>query len=97
MDEHYAYLVTQIFKKNDDANLWSQSRWATMLKKTYEDENKMIDDIFDEEQCCICIEVIVEDDFSLPCNHIFHRNCIKKWIKKSKTCPLCNKIHNVNI
>ena len=41
MDEHYAYLVTQIFKKNDDANLWSQSRWATMLKKTYEDENKI--------------------------------------------------------
>jgi hypothetical protein len=68
-----------------------------MFKKTDEDANKMIDDIFDEEICCICIDFIVEGDFSLPCNHRFHMNCIKKWIQKSKACPLCNKIHNVNI
>jgi hypothetical protein len=23
------------------------------------------------------------------CGHIFHRNCIKKWMKKSMCCPVC--------
>jgi hypothetical protein len=24
-----------------------------------------------------------------PCNHYFHRNCLKEWYKKSNTCPIC--------
>jgi hypothetical protein len=26
---------------------------------------------------------------NLKCNHIFHDNCIKEWLKKSGTCPIC--------
>jgi len=28
---------------------------------------------------------------SLPCKHEFHENCIKKWFRRSPTCPLCRK------
>jgi len=26
---------------------------------------------------------------SLKCGHIFHNSCIKEWLKKSGTCPIC--------
>jgi hypothetical protein len=44
-----------------------------------------------EEKCAICLqkyksyEIIKE----FPCKHIFHKNCILKWTKKSNKCPLC--------
>ena len=28
----------------------------------------------------------------LMCYHKFHKKCIEKWFKISKTCPLCRKI-----
>ena len=27
----------------------------------------------------------------LKCYHKFHKNCIEKWFKRSRTCPLCRK------
>lgn len=26
----------------------------------------------------------------LPCDHAFHPSCIKEWLKKKCTCPMCN-------
>ena len=39
--------------------------------------------------------VFVKNDeiMNLPCVHIFHSNCIKKWMKRQDICPICkNKI-----
>ena len=30
-----------------------------------------------------------KDITTLRCFHKFHKNCIKKWFKRSPTCPLC--------
>ena len=49
----------------------------------------------DKKKCLICLEKFVKGDKSiaLPCIHIFHSECIKKWMKKKNCCPLCkNKI-----
>lgn len=41
--------------------------------------------------CSICIEGFELDSIisKLPCQHIYHRGCIKTWMGKSKDCPLC--------
>lgn len=43
------------------------------------------------ERCCICLENFEENDdvSGMPCDHIYHKNCIVEWMKISHTCPLC--------
>lgn len=45
----------------------------------------------DEQECPVC-----KDEFPvgqivlvLPCKHIFHEECIKEWLKRNNTCPVC--------
>ena len=30
-----------------------------------------------------------DDTILLPCGHMFHDNCVTKWLKIHNTCPLC--------
>ena len=45
------------------------------------------------KKCAICLDNYkVGDKISyLPCFHLYHSKCIKKWLKCSKMCPLCKK------
>ena len=47
-----------------------------------------------DDDCAICVEPIKENDMCkiLGCNHVYHVNCIKKWVvfKNKQTCPMCN-------
>lgn len=45
-------------------------------------------------QCSVCME-----DFKcrelvrkLPCQHLYHTDCIVPWLKMHATCPICRKI-----
>ena len=44
-----------------------------------------------EDKCAICLQKYKGVDIikEFPCKHIFHKNCILKWIKSSNNCPLC--------
>jgi hypothetical protein len=46
--------------------------------------------------CTICCEKLKNDDsdhlcYQLSCSHQFHEHCIKKWLGKNTTCPLCRR------
>ena len=43
------------------------------------------------DTCVICYDDYTEgiDILLLPCNHPFHPECIKTWLKSSTKCPLC--------
>ena len=45
------------------------------------------------KKCTICLDNYkIGDKISyLPCFHLYHSKCIKKWLKCSKICPLCKK------
>jgi len=60
------------------------------------DINKLSED---KKRCSICLENYKNGDDSiiLPCIHIFHSECIKKWMKKNGVCPICKfKINSNN-
>lgn len=57
-------------------------------KKNKNLKEKLIND--DIEICSICLEKLKEDKcVILSCEHIYHKVCIKKWLKKNETCPNC--------
>ena len=39
--------------------------------------------------CNICMETIVDDNFTTSCNHIFHNKCMVPWMLTHNTCPCC--------
>ncbi|KAL7114662.1 hypothetical protein ACP275_04G135600 [Erythranthe tilingii] len=46
--------------------------------------------------CSICLEDLssggdndFEEALSMPCSHVYHGDCIKKWLRISHYCPLC--------
>ncbi|XVE85909.1 hypothetical protein DITRI_Ditri17bG0129400 [Diplodiscus trichospermus] len=45
-----------------------------------------------DDDCAICLEELNIESYAsqMPCSHIFHSNCIGKWLKKKKkNCPIC--------
>jgi len=47
-------------------------------------------------QCSVCMEdyKIDETVHKLPCDHLFHENCIVPWLELHDTCPVCRKALN---
>ena len=39
--------------------------------------------------CCICLNDFAENPRQIGCGHLFHRDCIKKWLSIKSSCPMC--------
>ena len=53
--------------------------------------------LFDDNlDCIICMEKFEEGEQvkQLNCGHIFHGDCIDKWLEKEKKCPFCKSEYN---
>nr|GMC86472.1 E3 ubiquitin ligase BIG BROTHER [Ipomoea batatas] len=44
------------------------------------------------ERCVICQMKYKRGDrqMNLPCKHVYHSDCVSKWLGINKTCPICN-------
>nr|KYP66553.1 RING finger protein 115 family [Cajanus cajan] len=42
-------------------------------------------------ECCpICKELNVDDEcYMMPCDHVFHLQCIVSWLQINHVCPVC--------
>ncbi|KAL7269866.1 hypothetical protein RUND412_007450 [Rhizina undulata] len=47
----------------------------------------------DGGECAVCKEelLIEEEVAQLPCNHVYHFECVSKWLEVHDTCPICRK------
>ncbi len=41
------------------------------------------------EECSVCYEENNKECVVLRCKHIYHKDCIDKWLKEHTTCPQC--------
>lgn len=44
------------------------------------------------ERCVICLVTykIGDQQMTLPCKHVYHSKCGRKWLSINKSCPVCN-------
>ena len=45
-----------------------------------------------ETECAICLEEFKRNDIIkefYKCKHIFHKDCLKNWLRRANVCPLC--------
>ena len=63
------------------------------LKRLKVKKFKLADSKEKDDSCVICMDEYKEGDklYVLPCNHEYHRDCVKDWLVKQRNCPLCRK------
>ncbi|KAG8383106.1 hypothetical protein BUALT_Bualt05G0150300 [Buddleja alternifolia] len=66
---------------------------VTAIQRHRVDERRVVEKEDDDYRTCsICLEefsVNNGDCEGMPCSHIFHGDCIKKWLSTSHSCPVC--------
>ncbi|XP_074586382.1 E3 ubiquitin-protein ligase At1g63170-like [Curcuma longa] len=77
-------------------NLASADRGASedQLSKLPRRRFKEVRDLANENQeCCICLAQYGEREEvrQLPCQHLFHLNCVDQWLRITSSCPLCKQ------
>ena len=77
-------LLPCIFNKKTVNNIKKETKDHIVINKEFENN-----------ECIICLEpMIINDKVKiLECGHMYHYDCINKWIEKKKeiNCPLCSK------
>lgn len=54
-----------------------------------------IEEVESDQRCVICLEDIEKEGecalllLKMPCLHVFHEECIIRWLKTSHSCPIC--------
>ncbi|KAL2265319.1 hypothetical protein VTJ83DRAFT_6419 [Remersonia thermophila] len=48
---------------------------------------------FHDPRCVVCVEDMAVGDRAvvLPCEHLFHGDCVRPWLELHGTCPVCRK------
>lgn len=60
---------------------------SIIIEEQYDDD----DDDGDDNTCAICMCEVHNGERigDLRCQHLFHVECLKKWLKKKNECPMC--------
>lgn len=55
-------------------------------------ENQSSTETPNSEICVICLEDILDKQYiiKLPCDHMYHSDCLYRWLCRKQVCPMCN-------
>ena len=60
--------------------------------KKENENNNILNNIEEDATEALLVKENKEEQVSvLECGHMFHSNCIEKWLKNKKECPLCRQ------
>ncbi|KAI4305714.1 hypothetical protein L6164_029065 [Bauhinia variegata] len=79
------YVNTPSAPNGDDDSCRSWGGFINSLKKV-----RVGDD--DASCCSICLDKLCDPTSEVvgtPCSHVFHRDCILRWLKNHSSCPMC--------
>lgn len=52
-----------------------------------------LDTMSEQKECTICLTPFAEAGYgeitTLPCLHVFHKECVDPWLAQSRNCPVC--------
>jgi hypothetical protein len=69
------------------------SKWDLEVLPTF--VFSKLEDVNNPDGCSICLNTFTMGEMliSLPCDkrHSFHANCIRQWLHRQNSCPLCQK------
>lgn len=73
--------------------LWVYS-FMTEKPSTSTRKEKVKLEVEDPSDCAICLQVLragssTEAAAMLPCSHVFHPDCVLRWLLRRNNCPLC--------
>ena len=89
-------IIEDLFMKENNINNDINYKRSLVISKLEEFKYKYLDKHLNrkEKECSICLEEFKELDrvklFSCK-QHIFHKDCIMKWLLDKDFCPLCKK------
>lgn len=89
-------------KKEINNMLYCKIHWKKILRSQQSNESdRIIDFSLDNNlTCSICLSKMLHTKkinlCATTCWHIFHINCINKWIMENNTCPVCRFHQNKN-
>ena len=61
-----------------------------------EDQVEQVEDT--TKVCAICLHEIFEENMNIKklaetnCGHVYHEECMKKWLTRKRTCPECRGV-----
>ncbi|CAF1070036.1 unnamed protein product [Adineta steineri] len=84
-------IIKQEPKSNDNILTQKSSSSLTICLSPSQSDNESA------SECSICLETYRsgQEVSILSCSHEYHSSCIKEWMIKNRSCPMCRKdIHN---
>lgn len=91
--------IREIIEHEDGQNLKVSVAVTVVVDRIIEGESSMlqlvekreVDEEIGKNDCVICLENLGMERELLctPCSHMFHGDCIKKWLENGNSCPIC--------
>ncbi|KAK7319480.1 hypothetical protein RJT34_04201 [Clitoria ternatea] len=93
----YLHIEFQVPEEDEDEVIEQSLQEVRMIPASNEAVNLLRTFNFNgqkDEHCTICMEEFDSDNqvaevSMMPCDHIFHQQCIMSWLQISHMCPLC--------